>query len=70
MKVKFEGMSTSEQYLTVHATIETPAYMQFCSVQIPWHRLLEQHVTDGMDRAVRRKLIHAWSEVDLADPLF
>lgn len=40
------------------------------SVKIPWEWLLDDSVTDAMDRVVRRRLIQIWSEEDLADPLF
>jgi hypothetical protein len=70
MKAEYTGTTCTEKYLTVYFTAKQDTWVQFCSVKVPLTDLLDEKVTNMMDRAVRRKLIEIWSEVDLADPLF
>lgn len=70
MDVKFDGLTSTEKYLTVYITVRQDNWIQFGSVKIPLTRLLEQHITDHLDTVVRRQLVQAWSEPDLSDPLF
>lgn len=70
MKITCEGLTATEQYLTVHVTVHLGNAIRFSQVRVPITLLLHDSITSQMDRAVRRGLIEAWSEVDLADPLF
>lgn len=70
MKISCQGVTCTEKYLTVHVTVEEAAWMRFGAVRVPLSALLHEDVTDAMDRLVRRRLIEAWSETDIADPLF
>jgi len=70
MRITYNGLTATDKYATVHMTIEASTWMKFASCRIPLEALLQEHITEAMDRQVRRRLIQEWSEVDLADPLF
>lgn len=70
LKVVPTGIQATEKYLNVSICLETGGADQFAVVKIPLLWLLSDHITDALDREVRRALIQQWSEVDLADPLF
>lgn len=70
MKIELQGLAATERYITAHVTVYVGNTMRFSQVRIPTHMLLHEDIAEAMDTAVRRRLIEAWSEVDLADPLF
>lgn len=70
MKIELQGLTATERFITAHVTVYVGNTMRFSQVRIPIHLLLQEDVTEAMDTAVRRRLIQAWSEIDLADPLF
>lgn len=70
MKISCEGITTTDRYMNVHITVREKDWVRFGEVKVPLVALLQQNVTEAMDRTVRRALIQAWSEEDLADPLF
>lgn len=70
LKVVPTGLQATEKYLNVSIAVSNGAADQFGVVKIPLIWLLSEHITDALDREVRRSLIQVWSEVDLADPLF
>lgn len=70
MRVTYNGLSSSDKFVTAHGTLDGGTWIKFFSVRIPLEDLLAEHITEAMDRTVRRRLIQEWSEVDLADPLF
>lgn len=70
MKIVPTGLQATEKYLNISVCVEQNGADHFGVVKVPLLWLLSQHVTDALDREVRRALIQQWSEVDLADPLF
>lgn len=70
MKVTPNGLTATDEYATLHFTINGGTWIKFASCRFPIDWLLADSITDRMDSRVRRKLIAEWSEVDLGDPLF
>lgn len=70
MKYVLQGVTATERYLTVWFQVDGGGWLRFGHVRVPLTELLAEPITSAMDRAVRRKLIEAWSEVDICDPLF
>lgn len=66
----YEGITATAGFVTVYFTERVGGGLRFSSVRVPLVELLQEQVTDQMDRAVRRRLIQVWSEIDLSDPLF
>lgn len=69
-KIRYQGITATEKYLSVHFTYGDRAATRFETVKVPLKHLLHQDVTDALDTAIRRQLIEIWSGVDIADPLF
>lgn len=69
-KIEVTGLAATDRYLNASVAIRQGASVQFGVVKIPLDWLLSEHVTEALDRQVRRDLIQRWSEVDLTDPLF
>lgn len=70
MKITMSGLGLTERYLSVGLIIEETAWTRFGLVKVPVDELLSTGLIERMDNAVRRRLIEAWSEVDVSDPLF
>jgi hypothetical protein len=70
IKITATGLRVADNAAIISVFMETASWMQGGLVRVPLDWLTSREVTDAMDRAVRRRLIERWSEVDLADPLF
>lgn len=58
---RFQGVSVTDKYLTVHFVQEVGTTIRVAEVKVPLDQLLQESVTEALDRHVRRKLILAWS---------
>lgn len=70
MKYTTVGVSASGTNVRIYFEEEGPGWLRFGSVVVNAELLLQEDVVDALDRATRRRLIEAWSEVDIADSLF
>lgn len=62
VKVSYQGIIVTEQYLTVHFAVGNGVWMRHQTVKVPLRELLTDQVTQALDRHVRRRLIEIWSE--------
>lgn len=59
-RVRFEGVTATEQYVTVYFTVGDRAAKRVREVKVPYGDLLDADVTSGVDREARRRLSALW----------
>lgn len=69
IKVTHAGLGVRGSSLVVGLQIETGAWCRFATVDVPLALLLNEDVTEALDRTVRRRLIERWSSQPIEEPL-
>lgn len=69
VKVTQAGLGVRGSNLVVGLQIETGVWSRFATVDVPLVLLLNEDVTEALDRTVRRRLIERWSEQVIDEPL-
>lgn len=67
MKVSYQGIIVTEQYLSVHFAVGNGVWLRHSTVKVPLSELLTDQVTQAIDRHVRRRMIEIWSEEPVPD---
>lgn len=65
IKVSYQGLIVTDQYLTVHFAVGNGSWMRHQTVKVPLAELLTDEVTQAIDRHVRRRMIEIWSDTPL-----
>lgn len=69
IKVTHAGLGVRGSNLVVGLQVETGVWCRFATVDVPLMLLLNEDVTEALDRTVRRRLIEKWSGEPLDEAL-
>lgn len=61
---KYQGITVTDKFLTVHFLATEGLAVRLRSVKIPIRDLLRSEVTDALDKAVRADLMRLWAQDD------
>lgn len=64
MKHEYQGITATNQYLTVYFTSDYGAAIRFDEVKVPIDALLDERVTAAVDHMVRIRLRAVWEDDD------
>lgn len=67
IKVSYQGLICTEQFMTVHFAVGNGAWIRHQTVKVPMKDLLTDEVTQAIDKHVRRRMIEIWSDTPLPD---
>lgn len=62
VKVSYQGLILTDQYLQVHFNVGNGSWMRHQHVKVPLTELLTDELTQQLDKHVRRRLLEIWSD--------